>query len=84
MAEEFTPTERRILAVLADGLPHPRKEIIACMEDPLAQAKSIHKHLGSLKIKLRYRGQEILCQLIGKCLFYRQIRHLHSPYDGYR
>lgn len=84
MAEEFTPTEKRILAVLADGEPHLRNEVFACLQDPLAKPKSIHNHLCTLRIKLRYRGQEILCQLIGRSLYYRQVRTLHSAYDGKR
>ena len=58
----FTPTQRRMLAVLSDGLPHTRLELAECLEDDLANPASVKKHLYLMRKVLRAQGQEIVCE----------------------
>ncbi len=57
----FTPTQRRMLEVLADGLPHRREELRACLEDELASIETMRKHIGAMRKLLRTDGHDIVC-----------------------
>jgi hypothetical protein len=72
----LTPTEQRIANVLADGMPHRRRELLACLQDPEAELNALRVHLCNLRAKLRPIGQDILCELSDRGLFYRQVRLL--------
>lgn len=74
----YTPTQRRILNLLSDGMPHTRKEIHKCLDDELAALSAIKWHIMHLRTALRRHGQDIVCELIGKSINYRQIRLLNS------
>lgn len=76
---DFTPTQRRILQVLADGEPHAREELHKCLDDDLAGASAVRKHICLMRKVLRPMGQDVICQLRNRRLFYRQIRHLVPP-----
>lgn len=78
----FTPTEKRILDVLADGLPHRPHEIHSCLDDELSTIAAIKPHLSRIRPRLRIKGQDIICEYRDKLYWYRQIRLLSSPYDG--
>lgn len=71
----FTPTERRILALLNDGASHTRREIHACLNDDLAQLSAINRHINSLREKIP-EGQEIICCLSNKRISYRLLRQV--------
>ena len=73
----FTPTERRILSLLSDGLPHKRKEVHGCLDDDLAAMAAIRWHIMNLRTKLRRSGQDIVCELVGRTINYRQVRLLN-------
>ena len=57
--EEFTPTERDILAVLSDGMPHSRTELHACLPDELGGFVNLRMHISRMRKKLRPAGQDI-------------------------
>jgi len=81
-ANGFTPTEKRMLEVLRDGLPHAREELHACLDDDLSRRSSIQPHITRLRSKLEGRGEGILCVLYESKPHYQQVRFLASAYDG--
>lgn len=74
----FTPTQQAMLNVLADGLPHRREELHACLPDELGALTNIHRHLVAMRKLLRPEGQEIICQLLNRRYYYRLVRPLNS------
>lgn len=78
----YTPTERRMLALLRDGLPHLREELHACLYDEMAELSAIQPHLSHIRQKLRPHGEDIICELHKRTIHYRHVRLLNSPYDG--
>ena len=79
----FSPTQRKILAILSDGLPHKLDELTACM-DSLTNPRTLHSHLATIRIHLRPQGEDIICQFIQRQRQYRHVRLLHSSNDGKR
>ena len=67
----FTPTEQRMYDLLADGLPHTRRELKACIDDELAELSAIKKHLTNLRKKLADRSEEIVCVFHQRTICYR-------------
>jgi DNA-binding response OmpR family regulator len=83
----FTPTQQRIMAVLADGLPHSTAEMLGCLLDELNDASCLRSHISHLRKKLRPTGQDIISQRMNGNRadgHYRLVRIMASPYDGYR
>jgi hypothetical protein len=79
MPPKFTPTQRRIIALLADGLPHTRREVFGCLDDDLAQLSAIKRHLSVIRTMLRPVGQDIICELHRRSICYRHVRLLTDP-----
>lgn len=77
----FTPTERRMLAMLADGLPHRKKELHLCLGDELSDFSTVRVHIHNIRKKLRRYGQDIVCELSSRRIFYRHVRSLHHCYS---
>jgi len=61
----YTPTQRRLMAVLEDGLPHSRDELFACIDDELCQIVNFRVHLNYLRKKLQPIGLDILLDRTG-------------------
>ncbi len=59
---QFTPTERQIIDVLKDGLPHRKAELMALM-DELAEPTALQNHLSRMRKKLAPRGYDIVLQV---------------------
>jgi hypothetical protein len=78
----FTPVQRRMMAVLADGLPHTSRELHACLEDDLGPLRNIAAHLTAIRKVLRPRGEDILTRLGANGTTYLHVRLLPSPSDG--
>lgn len=74
----YTPTEQRIIDVLADGEAHPRSELMACIEDEMALPSALALHLVNIRKKLRPLGQTVLCLNNGKVrpTAYQQVRKI--------
>lgn len=82
MDAKFTTTELRILQLLADGRPHKRKEIHACLEDELAEMKAIRFHIMNIRRKLP-RSETVVCEVFGSTICYRHVRLLAGANDTY-
>lgn len=76
---EWTPTERRMLAVLSDGLPHTRGELHACLWDDHAALQAIRFHISCIRRKLAPLGETIVCELHLGTVHYRHVRLLTRP-----
>lgn len=80
---EFTPTQLRILQVLADGMRHHKTELHACLDDELARVDTVLFHIANIRKILRTIGQDIVCESLGRKCVYRQVRLLSmDAYDG--
>lgn len=83
---KFTPTEQKILAVLADGLPHHKTELKRAIdpETPdMIDSNVLSMHITRIKTKLEKIGETVVCRsIIGRRLAYQHVRLLCSPYDG--
>lgn len=73
---EFTPTEQRMLALLADGQPHPRSMLRACLYDDAGAVSNIQPHLSRIRRKLRRRGEGIVCVIWERRICYQHVRLL--------
>jgi hypothetical protein len=71
----YTPTQRRIMDVLADGQLHEKRDLMSCLyEDNIS---NLGVHLAYLRRKLRALGQDIICERTGSngaC--YRLVSHI--------
>jgi hypothetical protein len=74
----FSPIQIKMLAVLADGLAHTRRELHACLYDELSNLSTIQRHLSVIRQKLRVIDQDIICELQFRRICYRHIRLLKS------
>jgi DNA-binding response OmpR family regulator len=70
---DLTPTERKILGLLADGADHVPREIHALLVDDLGPLANIRKHLSRLRKKLRPHDQDIRFERVGPHVSYRLI-----------
>lgn len=73
MAESdgFTPTERRIMDLLADNQWHSRYDLKALLDDDLASMKALGQHIFNLRAKLK-PNHLIVCELYqGRQIGYR-------------
>jgi hypothetical protein len=77
---EFTPVQRRILAVLSDGMPHRKQELHPCLNDDLATSNAIQVHISAMRKILRPKGEDIVCEYNKMTYYYRHIRLLQSAY----
>ncbi len=78
VADPYTPTERRLLALLADGRPHSRAELHACLDDDLAAPRAIQFHVSRLRGKLRPAKQTVVCEIHRGAPHYRHVRLLEA------
>jgi hypothetical protein len=82
---EFTPTQARIMAVLGDGRPHTKAELLACLDDDLAPPHALGFHISNLRKKLAPKGQGIRSErtgFSGDGTLYCLVTLLANPYDG--
>jgi hypothetical protein len=79
---KLTPTQRRMLSLLADGLPHTREELHACLNDEQADLSSIQGPISNLRKLMRPHGHDIICELHKRAISYRHVMLLPSPTDG--
>lgn len=76
MSTKFTPTEERILHVLADGLPHTKAELLAVLEDDQASPRGMTVHITRIRKKLLPRGEHIVNEYSYGRWLYRHVRLL--------
>jgi DNA-binding winged helix-turn-helix (wHTH) protein len=75
MAEgvRWTPTQRRILAVLADWRPHSREELHACLNDDLGSLANLWAHVSNIRKALQPLGRDIVSVRCGGVACYRLV-----------
>lgn len=81
---EFTPTQKRILRVLSDGMCHTKEELHEkCIADELSAINVLYFHISALRKKLVTRGEDIIYSAGGNSLKrgYRHVRLLHPVSD---
>lgn len=79
----YTPTQERILAVLADGLMHSKEEMCRAIDSERPEdVDSLAFHLSILRKKLRPLGTDVICQFYERRIWYRHVRLLHSYQAG--
>ena len=66
-----TPTQRRMLALLADGKPHTRRELHALLEDDLSGRTAVKRQICEARKIARALGGEIVCERV---TLYRHVR----------
>ena len=77
--EGFTPTEARILKVLADGQRHSKDELFKCLEDDLSSMNALEVRICHLRKKINPKAEEIIVEWWQRKRFYRQVRLLYPP-----
>ncbi len=82
ISNNLTPTQKAMLCVLADGRPHTREELHACLPDELGALSNIQNHIAAIRKTLRSRGEDIVCEYHKRSLYYRHVRLLASTHDG--
>lgn len=85
---DFTPTQQRILKVLQDGHPHPKRELNDCIDDELAAEnrngckKAITFHLSGIRKVLRPKGYDLVTTLgRGQIWYVQWVRRISNPWD---
>jgi hypothetical protein len=76
MAEgvRWTPTQRRILAVLADWQPHAREELHRCLNDDLGSLANLWAHVSNIRKALQPLGEDVVCVRHLGVICYRKVR----------
>lgn len=83
MAEDaLTPIQRKMMVIMADGLPHSREELHGCLADDLGPLSNIYAHISIIRKHLRPKGHDIICEIHNRSVHYRHVRLLSSAYDG--
>lgn len=79
---EYTPTQRRIIALLSDGELHTPEEIREfCMPDVMVEIREVSSQIGTLRQKLHKKGVDIVCVFTRRDGRYRMVRLLADPYN---
>lgn len=73
----LSTVQRKMLSVLADGLPHHRKELHSCLWEQDGPLSNIRYHLSRLRKNLP-DGEEIIYQYLKRTLYIRHIRRLKT------
>lgn len=78
----FTITERKMLELLSDGLPHRVEELRPCLFDELSTRTAIQVHICNIRKKLVGKGEDIVCVIRNRATSYQHVRLLASANDG--
>ena len=76
--EVLPPRLRRIHNLLADGLPHSRKEIHSLLSDEMQPLSRVSAPISVLRTYLRPKGLDILCTIHNRTVHYQLVRLLAS------
>lgn len=77
----FTATEKRLMKVLSDHLPHRPRELLACLNDPqFSRLINVQDHLSNIRTKIRPHGHEIVCEIYNRTVHYRWV-FLRTPVE---
>lgn len=76
--EKFSPIEKKLLAVLSDGAPHPKYELLPVLDNQ-TNVKLLSLHMHNIRKKLQMIGQTVVCVSYGrKGTAYMHVRLLHN------
>ena len=75
---DFTPTQKRLLDMLADGMPHSNYELLQCLNDDMASIGTVRAHIYYLRTRLRPKGFDIIAHRAGRDHTFRKVRVLAS------
>jgi hypothetical protein len=75
----FTPTQKRILAVLGDGKLHATSELMACLKDEMQPPAMISQHLNGIRRALRPEGKDVIYQRGEDRISYYRLVRLAAP-----
>lgn len=70
--QQLTPTQARLFAILADGLPHAPEELCAAI-DALATMENLKPHLSVMRRSLRADGSDVLAVYHNRKLHYQYV-----------
>jgi hypothetical protein len=70
---DLTPTQQRVLELLADGEPHEPREIRTLLPEDLGPLVNVRQHLSRLRRRLRPVGQDIRFERLGLQVAYRLV-----------
>jgi hypothetical protein len=71
--KSLRPVERKLLAVLADGLAHSIAELGECMPTGDGDMATVKVHVCRIRKVLRPRGEDIICEMNSRRIFYRHV-----------
>ena len=89
---KLTPTQKAILCVLADGRPHTREELHACLPSSkgltaeqrsemvlydLGSLSNIQNHISAIRKVVCPQGEDVLCVLHKRTICYRYVKLLN-------
>lgn len=77
-SKTLTPTQRRLMNVLGDGLMHSLKELAMYLNDELANPETVRVHIVHLRKKLP-TGYGIICEYHRGNRYYRLVRFVTLP-----
>ena len=66
----LTPTQRKMLVVLADGFAHRQEELVACLENGEGHSGNISCHLNAIRKVLREQGEDVAVQIVDRQTWY--------------
>lgn len=58
----FTPTQKKLLALLGDGLAHDAKQLLEALDDELAEIGTVYAHVSNIRKKINPAGDDIVCR----------------------
>ena len=78
--DKLTPTQKRVLTVLADGKKHPRQELFDALGDPELCLSNLSMHLSAIRKVLKITSEDIVVSQEsngdGRHTFYTWVRIL--------
>jgi hypothetical protein len=84
MALKFTAIEKKMYDLLMDGEQHEDKELHGLLVDDLAPIQNVRAHISRLRDKIEVKGLDVVCRWAGGRSYYRMVRYLASPNNGYK
>ncbi len=73
ISEITSPTQKAIVAVLMDGKPHTREELLGCL-DELSSLKTLQVHICGIRKAINSSGLHVVCELANNRIHYRMVR----------
>lgn len=73
---KFTPTQQRLLAILEDGEPHCRADLLKCLSDDLTLPSTLRVHICLLRKRLLPQGRGVACEFVAGKIHYRLFRRI--------